>query len=140
MYSTKLISLLASLNEQEGKTFAEMLRSQHPTTNSRAYHLLVVLWKAFPDFKPDRLEKHQVFAAAFPDKRFDANFLRKQASLLFSLLKDFLIEKELQMATFTRELAFLKQLQRRKLGHQFDLVTTKMKMGLEERDVSCCYI
>lgn len=92
--------------------------------NSKAASLLQTLLEQHPNFTEKSLQKEIIFKNAFPDKSYDANYLRKQTAVLFDFTQHFLVEIENEADNFLKEKALLTQLRKRKLHHLF---TLKMK-------------
>ena len=135
MKNTKLVRILASLSTKEVKRLQEQSNLALSKSNSKAASLLQTLLKYHPDFPEKRLQKELIYRAAFPNKTFDGNYLRKQSSLLFSLTQDFLIDIKNQNDEFTREKALLSQLRERKLFRLFNLKMQSIKKEKRESNL-----
>ena len=130
LINTKIVRLLKSLSQKEVKDFTHWLANQSPTTNSAHQKLLGALLLCYPECSADKLDKTTIFKQSFPDRAFSGNYLRKQCNALYVALQSWMVQE--QADEQWKELLFLKQLQKRKADHDFELFIGPTKASLEQ--------
>lgn len=133
MNISKTVQILATFSQKELDSFAEFATSPFFNRNKKVLPLLTYFQKIFPNPKEEALNKVVVFKNAYPEKSFDAAYLRKQSSFLYQLLRKFLIQLEQSIPVFEQEFALLKQLEKRNLTAIFQLQNQALNNLIEKQ-------
>lgn len=121
MKNSKLIQVLRTFNSKELKSFSDFVVSPFFNKNKKVLPLLAHLQKVLKTPSNQAFEKQIVFQKSYPKRTYDENYLRKQTSILYQLLKNYLTQIEWSKSSFKNEHAQLRQLAERKLDHIFQL-------------------
>ena len=135
MNSSKLIRTWNSLSFEEKKEFWTYVQSPFCNPNPGLLELLSYIQSIKRSEQASKLTKEAVFKKVYPKRKFDPAYLRKQSSLLFKLLRSFLIFKQHQSEKISNDIALLKQYRSRKLDRLFENEFKQLKATLDEYPV-----
>lgn len=134
MKNSKLIKILWTFSEKELTKLGEFVHSPFFNHHQKVIPLLHYFQKIFPEPPVKALEKAVIFKKCYPKRAFEENYLRKQFSILYQLVQQFLIQQELENAIFEKEHALLRQYEKRNLTPLFQLQHRAMSKKLITND------
>jgi hypothetical protein len=121
MNNSKLVQVLKSFSPKELQKWAAYVQSPFFNTNKKVLPLLNYLLKKIPLNDNSSLEKKVIFKQVYSSRCYDENYLRKQFSILFQLLKGYLAQVNWQTSELNRELALLQSLEKRQLDSMYQI-------------------
>ncbi len=134
MNKSQLIETLKTLSSKEIKRFETFVASPYFNTNLNTNHLLEHILDYGPDYDADTLSLENCFRHLFPtEKTIKLQKVRDQMSILYKLLKKFLVFEAWQNKEGDQDLALLEQLRMRRLyklhGIHFKSIYEKMQQS-----------
>ena len=146
MQNSKLLKILQTLSDKEKKLFLKFVHSPFFNENEQickfANYLLASAKhqkiKPYEEGETNYWEKSRVFAALYPDRKFDAKGdtdIRLLMSYLFRLLKKFLMYQSSFNNLIENKLAFAEELFKRNLGDFALTEMTEIENNLEQQKV-----
>lgn len=82
MYDSRLITILRHIDKREYRKINDLVNSPYFNKNQQVVQLFEYLRKLAPEFKPEKLNKKEVFRKAFPNKKITP---AQQNKLMFAL-------------------------------------------------------
>lgn len=134
MNNSKLIQILRSFSKKELSNWASYVRSPFFNTNEKVFPLLDYLIKKIPNREESALEKKEIFKVVYPHRSYDENYLRKQFSILFKLLKGYLAQVEWAAAPLEKETKFFQALEKRQLSASYQIQKQYLLKEFENQD------
>lgn len=120
MQGTKIVELLGLLAPEEQNSFRHYYQNYYPKANRTAIKLLGVLLEHIDSPQAD-WDKRSIFARAFPKRSYQDALLRKQCSLLYAAVRDFLVQRHTQTGSANYDATYLQILSERSADHLFQL-------------------
>lgn len=133
MHQSKLFGLLATLSPAEIKRFHTFVASPYFNQHARTLQLMDLIAAVFPDLSHASLHRERVFHALYPDQEFREQKIYELGSYLQRLLRQFLVQQELEAREFDRHLLLLRQFRRRGLDSFFQRYMRQSQNALHER-------
>jgi hypothetical protein len=126
MINYKLLDYLKQLTSVEMDEFEDFVNSPFFNKSRQAVKLYAILLRHHPDFKRSMIRKERVFKQIYGDEPYNDDLLRKNASILTSLVKEFIKIKAFQTEEgIDQELFLLYGLRKRKNKEEY--LNTKKK-------------
>jgi hypothetical protein len=91
MKDSKLIEILTTFSKEELRSFEKFIRSPYFTTGRDVTGLLSYLKKYYPQFEPAKMDRRNIFAALFPEEKYNEKKLKNINFDLTKLAEQFLI-------------------------------------------------
>ncbi len=133
MQHTKVVELLRLLSPEERNSFQHYYRNYHPKANRTTIKLLDVFLDCFST--ADAMwDKRYIFAKAFPKRSYQDAFLRKQSSLLYAAVRDFMVHYYSPTSGANYDATYLQILSERGADHLFKLGIKQSQQQLEQQD------
>jgi len=134
MNKSQLIETLKTLSNKEIKRFESFVLSSYFNTNETTNFLLQHILTDAPNYDSERISLENCFRHLFPkQKKVNAQKVRDQMSILYKLLKKFLIFENWQQKEEEQDLALLEQLRKRRLyklhAMQFKVINEKFQQS-----------
>lgn len=127
MNNSKLVQVFSTFSSKEWNEFLDFANSPFFNKNKKVLLLLKYIHQAQKNHDSFILESEQVFKKAYPEKKFDQVYLNKQISILYQLQKKYLVYLDRIDSSIDQDLAFLRQLEKRKLDNIFHLQKKAIK-------------
>lgn len=121
MNNSKLIHVLKSFSQKEMQNWSAYVQSPFFNTNKKVLPLMNYLLKKVPFNEDSSFEKKVIFKKVYPSKTFNENYLRKQFSILFQLLKSYLAQIHWQNSPLNQEVTLLQALEKRQLNALYQI-------------------
>ena len=136
MRDSKLVELLRTLTTRQRTRFGEYVHSPFFNKHEQVRALCDYLLKQAPEFEDEqKLDKHTVFKAIYPQKQLDEDFLYNLLSKLLHLLYDFLAQLQTEQKPQQRQRLLLAELRQRKLGKHYQSALRKYQaLASQEED------
>jgi hypothetical protein len=131
MIQSQVYQLLGCFSEVEMQDLVSFASSNYFNSNKKLSHLLRYLSENRTNEAV--LDGKSVFKAVFPERSYDEVYLRKQSSLLYQLVKKFLVFQAVEQDDFYSQLLLLRQLESKKLERQFQTTFHKIQKQIGER-------
>lgn len=134
MLKSKLLQVLTTFSTKELDHFVDFVQSPFFNKNNNVVLLLRNLKKGLAKGENSALEKRKIFLETYPDKAYNENYLRKQTSILFQLLQQFMGQLEWSKTNLNSDFFQLQQLKKRNLNHLFQLQYQSVTKQLQNRE------
>lgn len=121
MNNSKLIKVLKTFSPKELQKWEAYVLSPFFNTNKKVFPLMIYLLKKIPSGDISAFEKKEIFKKVYPSRSYDENYLRKQFSILFQLLKKYLAQVHWQNSGLEKELSLFQSLEKRKLDSLYQI-------------------
>lgn len=121
MKNSKLIKVLKSFSPKELQNWETYVQSPYFNTNKKVFPLMTYLLRKIKIEESIALEKKEIFKKVYPSRTYDENYLRKQFSILFQLLKGYLAQVHWQNSGLEKELSLFQSLEKRKLDSLYHI-------------------
>ncbi|NOS85418.1 MAG: hypothetical protein HOP31_09790 [Ignavibacteria bacterium] len=124
MEGSRLAELLSSLSKNEMKDFERFINSPFHVKGLRVNYGAVrkfysMILSYYPEFSSRNLEKERIFSRLFPGKNYNDTSMRQLMQAMSKLCEEFMIYSELRSDGYTKEVALLSSLRKRKLDKMF---------------------
>jgi hypothetical protein len=130
MKSSKLVETLGALTKPELRELDKFLRS--PYFNQRSDVLQLKDYLVANLGKDEKaLSKPVVFAAIFPESAYDEKLIRYIMSFLYQLVKNYLLQKELESQPAQSQLIMVRALRKRGVQRVFDAEWQQAEKNLQ---------
>lgn len=96
MHNSKLVHIIRTLNKPELNQLGDMILSPFFNKNESVSKLFSAIYKTYPKFKPELLDRQVLYSNVFGQKKFSEQKLRYMMSDLTKIAEKYLIYKELE--------------------------------------------
>ena len=127
MRGSKIVELLGLLSSEERNSFQHYYQKYYPKANRTTVKLLGVLLEHL-DSPQAKWDKRSIFTQAFPKRSYQDAFLRKQCSLLYAAVRDFLVQQHTMAGSANYDATYLQILSERGADHLFQLDIKQAKL------------
>ncbi len=134
MNNSKLIKVLRSFSQKELQNWEAYVHSPFFNTNKKVYPLLSYLLKKILLNENSALEKKEIFKKVYPSRSYHENYLRKQFSILFQLLKGYLAQVHWQNLELEKELSLFQSLEKRELDSLYQIQEQSLLKDFKNRN------
>ncbi len=132
MNSSKLLTLIKSLTDNEIREFHKYLRSPFFNHDKNIIVLYTYIRRFHPFFESTKLEKEKVYKKVFKKAPYVQRKMNDVMSDLCLKLEDYMMLKELKKHPAEKDLLLLRSFEARKLNHYFFKGLEKAKNRLEK--------
>ena len=94
--STKLISIVRLLSNDEFKSFGKWLQSPWCNSNKKLVELYKLIQKQYPEFSSKTLTKERLFSRLYPGKKYDDKWMRNIMGAMSKQVEKFLRHQRLE--------------------------------------------
>lgn len=120
MNNSKLIQILKTFSEKEWSVFEKFAAFPFFNKGRNFLPLLKVLKKFYPDFSSPKLTKQYVYGRLYRGRNYNDNTMKNSISGLLAIVKEFLIQTELNKDGFERRMHLLKEFSSRRINPMFE--------------------
>lgn len=135
IFSTKLVRLLKTWQEEELKAFESWLQSPWCNTNKNLVGLFGQLRKYHPDFKKKNLTKERLFYKVLPEGKFSDRRMNNLMSEGYLAAEKFMIFQRFSQEHHLQKSLLLKELQGRYLDDWFFKTVDQEIDQLEQKEI-----
>lgn len=124
----KLIHLLKTLNKKEIRRLAKFVQSPWFNESEQLVELFALLRPFYPEFSSPRLSQEKLYAKLYPKETFNAPHFGVLISRLAKLVKEFMVQEQLQKTPLEKEKWYIKSLLERTGEAEKELLALKKKV------------
>ncbi len=139
MHSSKLLTLIGSLQQEEIHWFRKFLKSPFYNTNELYVKLFDHIRKYYPELSSPKLSKEDTCQKLFPNEKVNVQKIRKTMHGLAALAEEFLVAIQIRKKPFEKKKLLVKGLGERNVYTLFKKGTNELLGELEAlpyRDVN----
>jgi hypothetical protein len=131
MRDSKLVRLVKTFSKAEWKEFEKFANSPYFNRGRNYIPYLRVLKKFYPGFDSEKLTKEHIYSMLYPGKKCNDAVMFTVTSGLYCLAEEFLIQKEVELNQFNRDLHLLNQFSKRNIDGIHNRLFTSIEKKLQ---------